>query len=657
MFMHVKLLNGYPSTLTYQIPLGWPTDDLVGSLVKVPLQKRTEIALVQEVFKEFLNPVSFTIREAHARELLPNDILYQPFIRKLSSYYALDSLYFYQRVHSFLKEKEHATVSHQERSTTESPASTLTEEQQAIVSTIGPVIKEPCYYPALLHGVTGSGKTEVYKKLIIEAHQAGKSVLFLCPEVSLAVQFTALFKKQLPHFISLYSFHSATSVTEKRALWKALFSQQPLLIVGVHLPVMLPIPTLGLIIIDEEHEIGFQEKKHPKIYTKEAALLRAQLYAIPIILGSATPSLASLYKVQNKEWHFFELKKRFAGSFPTITFVKLSNKQKRKSFWISRELEQAIRDRLAKKEQIIIFLNRRGYSFFIQCKECGFIPHCLHCSVSLTLHQDSKLMCHYCNYTLISPASCSGCKAPESAFIKKGIGTQQIVTLLEKLFPEARIARADVDTTVNKKRWQETLHKFEAGAIDILVGTQTITKGYHFPRVTLVGVLWADINLSIPFYNAAETTLQQLIQVAGRAGRQTHESNVIIQALIDHPIFTYLHEIDYTQFYEYEIKHRNELSYPPCTRFVEIELKNNNETVLEREADQLAQTILNTIEHLKQAVTLLGPAQPPVHKVKNTYSRKIYLKSASIQELIKLYRSINRKLYTSSLFFTPNPLS
>ncbi len=659
MFMHVKLLNGYSHTLTYQVPDNWSLDNLVGSLVQVPLQKRIEFAVVQKVFKNLTESVSFTIRPAHARETLPDDTLYFQFISKVSAYYVVDSLHFYKRVHLFLKEKENETPVISAHEHTETTELTLTHEQQRIVDSLVPIIQQPTYYPALIHGVTGSGKTEVYKKLILEAHAQGKSVLFLSPEVSLAVQFTSIFKKSLPS-LSIYSFHSATSIKEKRALWSQLLHKQPLLIVGVHLPVMLPLANLGLIIIDEEHEVGYQEKKHPKMNTKEAALMRAQLYQIPIVLGSATPSLSSLYNVKHRGWHLFELKKRFAGAFPSLTVVKLSqkqNKQKRKNFWISQELEVAIADRLAKKEQIIIFLNRRGYSFFLQCKECGFIPHCPQCSVSLTVHYNIHLLCHYCSYTSSISSFCTNCKARETALLKKGIGTQQIVSILEKLFPQARIERADLDTTINKKKWQQTMHNFESGAIDILVGTQTITKGYHFPRVTLVGILWADINLSIPFYNASETTLQQLIQVAGRAGRQSAESLVIVQTMIEHKLFNYLQELEYPRFYEYEIEHRTALSYPPSMRLAEIELKHENEKLIEHESITIAQSLSHTIKEQKLSVALLGPAQPPVHKIKNIYSRKIYLKSPSIAELVSLYRTINKEHYSSALFFTPNPLS
>ena len=407
--------------------------------------------------------------------------------------------------------------------------------------------------------------------------------------------------------------------------------------------------------IDEEHDIGFQEKKHPRVNTKEAALLRAQLSSIPLIAGSATPSISSLYNVEQRGWHTFSLTKRFSGAFPTVRVIKLTEQKQRRYFWFSKELEEAIKAQLLKKEQTIIFLNRRGFSFFIQCKSCGFIPQCVHCSVSLTLHNDNKLLCHYCAYTIPVLEACTQCNA--GTFLKKGIGTQQVVTLLEKMFPHASIARADLDTTVNKKQWTQTLKDFEEGRTDILVGTQTITKGYHFPKVTLVGILWADINLSIPYYNAAEVTLQQLIQVSGRAGRQSADSMVIVQTMINHPLFQFITEQHYPQFYHTELKNRRLVNYPPCVRFAEIELKHEDEAVVIKEAALMAHEINSFIERGKKKMVLLGPSEPPVQKIKNIWSRKIYLKALTMQEILAAYASINKSAFKSLIGFTPNPLS
>jgi primosomal protein N' (replication factor Y) len=412
---------------------------------------------------------------------------------------------------------------------------------------------------------------------------------------------------------------------------------------------------------------------------------------IPILMGSATPSIASLYNAKTKGWHFFELHKRFAGTFPEIKTVLLTNKERRTNFWITKELEKAIADRLSKKEQTIIFLNRRGYSFFVQCKDCSFIFECTACSVSLTLHNNTIqsnipsspfgameakgrmetslltpkgvpsrrtdldiLSCHYCGRSESLPNACPTCKGKDS-LLKKGIGTQQVVMILEKLFPHARIGRADMDISSKKKLWQQTMNDFEQGAIDILVGTQTITKGFHFPNVTLVGILWADLNLHFPVYNAGETSLQQLIQVAGRAGRTRPNSTVIVQTMVQHPIFNFLSETDYLKYYEYELNNRVTVGYPPFVRLVEIELKNTNEERIEYESMQLAQSLAQSIAKNKCAIRILGPAKPPVAKIKNTHSRKIYLKSNSISQLIQLFKSIELQKFSSHIFFTPNP--
>lgn len=657
MFIQVKLLNGFPEPLLYKVPEEWPQANLKGSLVVVPLKQQRQTAWVMEQYAQKPSHITFAIKQAIGLEPFPVDEHYLTFIKQLAAYYCVEPIHFIKRIRHFLAQKEVDLDTIVQRQPTDHQVTMLTSEQQAVCDFIKPRIASPAYTPTVLHGVTGSGKTEIYKQLILEAIAQNKTAMLLLPEVTLAMQFATILRAQLPSAITICSFHSATTPKEKRILWQHLTEQKPLLIIGVHLPVLLPLSNLGIIIIDEEHESGYQEKKHPKINTKEAAILRAHLQNIPLLLGSATPSISSLHQVKTKGWHLFELKKRFAGAFPEIKTVLLTDKKERRNFWISRELELAIKDRLAKKEQTIIFINRRGYSFFVQCKNCSFIFGCPSCSVSLTLHEDESLTCHYCIYNIQLPATCTSCKKNSDQFIKKGIGTQQAVTILEKLFPHARIARADLDTTLKKKLWQEIVTDFHKGSIDILVGTQTITKGYHFPKVTLVGILWADLNMNFPVYNAGETTLQKLIQVAGRAGRQSHESLVIMQAMADYPLFSYLNEQRYREFYDKEIATRQEVLYPPCIRLAEIEMKHTNEKTIDAEADALVNILFETIEKEKLNVTLLGPSKPPVHKIKSAHMRKIYLKSPHINELIKLFASIKKSHFDCQIFFTPNPLN
>jgi len=659
MFIQVQLLKGYQQPLLYAVPAQWEHTDLVGALVRVPFRTSVVSAVVIEQMNNKPADATFAIKAAHALEPFPHDLAYHRFIEQLSNYNQIDPIHCVKRMRQFLLQKE--VVETEEPIAQEAQPFTnkvtLTEQQQAVCDYLAPYVNNGAFVPTVLHGVTGSGKTEVYKELIVQAVNLQKTVLLMLPEVTLAVQFYNLLKKQLPHDFPITTFHSGTSTKEKKQLWEQLLAKKPMLIIGVHLPILLPIANLGLIIVDEEHEVGYQEKKHPKINSKEAALLRAQVSKIPVLLGSATPSIATLHNVHTKGWKLFALTTRFSGAFPTIETVLLNDKKQRRSFWISQQLENAIRDRLRKKEQTIIFINRRGFSFFVQCKQCSFIFNCRNCSVSLTLHENNQLHCHYCGLNQQQPSTCSQCSAPESEFLKKGIGTQQVVTILQRLFPQAAIGRADMDTTTKKVAWQKTMHDFQAGTIDILVGTQTITKGFHFPNVTLVGILWADLNLNMPMFNASETTLQQLIQVAGRAGRQRQHSTVIVQTMADHPVFNYLNEIDYVKFYEMEMANRREVGYPPDNRLAEIELKHTDELVIDRDAAALMQALLTISQERQMSVRILGPAKPPVHKVKNCHARKIYLKAQNFKTIHELYQAIKNKRLKSKIFFTPNPLS
>lgn len=657
MYVTVRLLNGFQQPLTYKIPAGWPSRPHVSDIISVPLQKRKELAYVTTILEQFdPSQENFKIKEALEQQPLPNDPTYKIFIQQLARYYCVSELSFYKRFAQYLETTQSDTSAIPVSDFISDTALSLTPAQKQVSREIDAIFEKQEFQPILLHGVTGSGKTEIYKHAAQKIIAQGNNVLLLLPEVSLAVRFTQIFKEYFKERAPVFSFHSATSKTEKKALWQHMYTHNPAIIIGVHLPLLLPIPRLGCIIIDEEHDVGYQEKKIPRIHTKEAALMRAQLMKIPVILGSATPSISSLYNVEHKGWKLLQLTERFRGAFPKVQIVQLDKKNK-KSFWISTELHDAVRDRLARNEQAIIFLNRRGHSFFVQCFGCDYIFNCSSCSVSLTFHEPNILACHYCGIKKNVPPACPSCKEPEKQFLKKGIGTQQVVTLLQKLFPQATIARADLDSTVNKKKWQQIVNDMHAKKIDILVGTQTITKGYHFPQVTLVGILWADSNIHFPFYAAAETTLSQLIQVAGRAGRETHNGLVIMQTITQHPIFSYINEEYYLKFYEYERAYRQELHYPPYVRFAEIELRHENEQTVARDALACAEFIEKITAEKALGITLLGPAQPIVHKIQNIFIQKIYLKSESIKEIIFAYHQISRLPISSKHYFTPNPLA
>lgn len=643
MYAFVKLLNGFQQELVYHIPLSIDPATLRHRIIQVPLQKRTELALVMRVVTQPIQ-ASFEIKQIDKIVSFPYDEQYQPFIAAVARYHQIDQISLLRRLQQFIKTESAEIIT--ESLSTSTGAAQLSKEQLQVVHEVAADIDVQRYQATLLHGVTGSGKTEVYCALMRHAIAASKSVIFCAPEISLAAALQQRIAARLPD-IPVLSFHSGTATAERKKLWNLLLQGTPCIIVGVHVPVLLPLSNLGLIIVDEEHEVGYQEKKHPKLNSKEVALLRAHRYKIPILLGSATPSLHSLYSVQHRGWRFCQLLKRFSGSLPTVRVVLL-DKQRRQHFFVSDQLKSAIDLRLQRKEQTILFLNRRGYSFFVQCESCDKVTECVNCSVSLTLHEDGILRCHYCAYTQAFVGNCATC---QSEMVKRGIGTQQLVQIIKKMFPHARVERADLDVSTTKK-WRKVLGDFQSGEIDILVGTQTIAKGHHFPNVTLVGVIWADVNAHVPMYNAQEVALAQLLQVIGRAGRAEKPGEAILQTIQNLQIYNYLSEEDYPKFYTDECATREMLSYPPCGRLVELELIHEREDVVDRDARVLA-TRLRAVENIQ----VLGPALPPVAKLKNAFRRRLYIKATDMASIISVCERVDRSGIRSHLYFTPNPLS
>lgn len=650
MYIEVKLLNNFNKLLTYAIPESWPQKPIIGSIVTVPLKSTEQLAMVQKILVKKPN-AKFEIRDALELEVLPDDKNYFTYLEKLAGYYNLEPINFLMRLKSFIhtnSEEIDARISTEELEI----KNQLSEEQQKIYESLVCDVIENKFSASLIYGVTGSGKSEIYKKLIEAAISQDKSAIFILPEVSLALEFERKFRAYFGNSIDIFSFHSGTSQKDKKQLWNFLLNNRPVLIVGVHQPVFLPIFNLGLIIVDEEHETGYQEKKHPRINSKEAALIRAKEYGIPIILGSATPSLTSFYNVEMGRWKLFELRERFRGKFSEIKVVELlKDKVGRKNFWISSELEKAIHLRLLKKEQVIIFLNRRGFSFFIQCEDCGAISSCKNCDVSLTLHSDNMLRCHYCEYFCGMPELCSECSSVK--FLKKGLGTQQVVSILEKLYLGAKIGRMDLDVSANKKKSQQLIQDFESNQIDILVGTQSVTKGYNFPNVTLVGVIWGDLDLSLPIYNAYETTVQKLIQVAGRAGRFDKPGQVIVQVLSQNSnLDKYVHEKDYISFIKKELKQREIFEYPPYVRLFELEVRNTSEASLNKDVLKIVE-VLNSCDEI---FNLLGPVNPPVSRVNKVYRKIFYIKVSDYRIMNKIYSKISAEKISSLFFMTVNPL-
>jgi len=651
-YARVLLLNACNKLLTYTIPHEMQATVNAGSIVRVPVHTRYEYAIVHTVADTPTEDIDH-IKPISCEHATSHDPHYVTYLDRLCTYYAIDKRILFRRIRQSRNHK-HVSIPQQNMTDTadHSTDTPLNAEQQHVVEHMSPYIHHPQFCPALLHGVTGSGKTHVYTALARECLSNGTACIWLAPETTLALQLEQRIRSEAPD-IPCYSFHSATSQRDKQAAWKAIYQQEPCIIIGVHIPVLLPLPHLGCIIVDEEHDPGFQEKKHPKIHSKEAAILRAQAYGIPIVMGSATPSMQSLYNTEKGVWTYYALRHRYNGAIAPISIAYLTHtqKEKRRHFWITKQLENGIRNRLERGEQVIIFLNRRGYNFFIRCGTCGYTFCCTHCSVSVTPHNTKTVQCHYCHRSWPEPHYCTSCQADSSHFIRKGIGTQQTTTILQDIFPEARIARADLDTTVHKKKWQSTLDAFTRGDVDILVGTQSITKGYDFPNVTLVGLVWADINLGMPVYNTAERTLQQILQVAGRAGRHDKESHVIAQVMLDHPLLAYAHEDHYQSYYQYEMDFRKELGYPPCGRFAAIELRHTDAHTVERDARAVHQQLAQSLQPYSH---VLGPTQPTVSRIQGVHIRMIYIKSRTFNAIYTGYQHITRSQIASDMFLNPN---
>ena len=476
--------------------------------------------------------------------------------------------------------------------------------------------------PVLLHGVTASGKTEIYISLIKEALTKHKRALFLLPEIALTTQ---LINRLRVHFTVAVN-HSRFSPAERMAAWReALESDQPLLVLGARSALFMPLPDLGLIIVDEEHESSFKQyEPSPRYHARDAAVWMAADRNCPIVLGSATPSLESTFNARKGRYALVELFKRFhTAPLPELEVVDMVGAKQRKEIKgnFSIELIDAMRETLNKKESIILFQNRRGFSTFQQCQTCGHVEGCTRCDISLTYHKGvQKLKCHYCGYSVPPVMKCSSCGG--ESVLHKGFGTEQIAEEAAELFPKANVKRMDLDTTRGKHAFSELIHSVENGEVDILVGTQMVTKGLDFDRVGLVGIMSADNLLSYPDFRANERAFQVIEQVSGRTGRRTSKGRVVIQSnKPQHAILQMAINHDYKGMVDKELVVRQEFAYPPFVRLITITLKHRDNKLLERAAAAFAKNLRSKIGD-----RFLGPEYAPIARLKNLYQMQIIIK-------------------------------
>jgi primosomal protein N' (replication factor Y) len=522
----------------------------------------------------------------------------------------------------------------------------LNAEQRAALDAVFEAIENPAEAkPILLHGVTGSGKTEVYLQGLRRALEAGKTALVLVPEISLTPQTVERFKSRFSDIQSLVAvLHSHLSEGERHDEWHKIHSGGARIVIGARSAVFAPLENLGLIVVDEEHENSYKQEEAPRYHARDVAVYRAALEKCAIVLGSATPSLESYYNAKSGKYRLIEMPSRIDDrGMPLIRVVdmRLQNRQKGQQQVLSALLCAAIERRLAEGQQTILFLNRRGYSSALLCLACGHVAQCPHCSVALTYHRDDeRIRCHLCGHAEAAPRKCPSCKDP--GIRHSGFGTQKVEESVRKVFPAAKVARMDADSMSRKGSYREALDRFQARKIDILVGTQMIAKGLHFPNVTLVGIVNADTGLHMTDFRAGERTFQLLTQVAGRAGRGEAEGEVLVQTFTPaHPSIQHARHHDFAWFLEHESEFRRVFEHPPYLRFVLITVRGDHEERTQFTAQTLGRRLREAVD---EGVTVAEPSPAPLARVKGEYRFHLALKGASALRMSRSIKAVLAKL-------------
>ena len=476
----------------------------------------------------------------------------------------------------------------------------------------------------LLHGITGSGKTEIYIDLIRKALEGGSQVLYLLPEIALTTQIVQRLKKIFGSTMGVY--HSKFSDNERVEVWNGVLMGKFKFVVGVRSSIFLPFDNLGLIIVDEEHDSSYkQHDPAPRYHARDVAMVMAQLHHAKVLLGSATPSVESYYQTTQGKYGLVTLGERFGESqLPTIEFANVALEKQRKTNKgeFTSHLLQAIKETISKKEQVILFQNRRGYSPMIQCQDCAWVPKCINCAVSLTYHQYRHAMiCHYCGYREDLPNQCPTCSSKRIQTL--GYGTEKLEEELKLFFPDAKVQRMDLDTTRSKSGYENIIEGFERGETDILVGTQMVTKGLDFDQVSLVGVFDADRMMHFPDFRSHERAFQLTTQVSGRSGRRAKKGTVVIQTSNpDHPLFSYVIKNDVVGFIQSEIADRKEHAYPPFSRLIAITIKHIDKKLCIESAEAFTTAAKAGLKGIK----VMGPGEPMISKIRNEYLMSILLK-------------------------------
>lgn len=523
----------------------------------------------------------------------------------------------------------------------------LSEEQKLIREEVLSRYDEGKRETYLIHGITGSGKTEVYLSLIQGMIERGKQCIVLIPEIALTYQTLLRFYKRFGDRVSV--MNSSLSQGEKFDQCERARKGELDVIIGPRSALFVPFPNLGMIVMDEEHEPSYKSESMPKYHAREVAEYLAGMKGADLVLGSATPSLEAYHRAEKGEYRLFTLTKRLTGgSLPEVNIVDLREELREGNRSIfSRSLQEKIKDRLLRKEQTMLFLNRRGYAGFVSCRACGYVIKCPHCDVSLSQHLGGKMVCHYCGYEMIQPTKCPSCSSPYILGFKAG--TQQIEEQLYKCFPGIKVLRMDADTTRNKDSYEKILTAFSSGEADVLVGTQMIVKGHDFPNVTLVGVLAADLSLNDHDYRAGERTFQLLTQAVGRAGRGEVPGEAVIQTYRpEHYSIIQAAKQDYCAFYEEEMVYRELGDYPPASHMMAMLIT----AAEEKRGEALASAVARLAAEEKDiedgaGLRIIGPAKASIGKVNEIYRFVVYCKSSDYRKLISVKNRVEQYINDS----------
>ncbi|MFC4780585.1 primosomal protein N' [Eubacterium multiforme] len=642
-FLRTKTLCKYIDAIRVLIPTG---------LTKgLKSKKKNVIKFLKELDEDFKNKDKYNKLIEFIKE---NDSIFSK--AELSKEYGFSTYVINKSIEKeFLEVEEKVVHRFNKRVYEEDNLKELTEEQRKAIIKIENTDKKGI----LLKGVTGSGKTEIYMNLVQKALNKGEGAIVLVPEISLTPQMIERFKGRFGEDVAL--FHSKLSEGERFDEWYRVKEGNCRLVVGARSAIFLPVNNLGLIIIDEEHEGTYKSEHNPKYNTKDVAEFLSVIKGCKYILGSATPSVESFADAMVSKLELIELNNRIDNKpLPTMEIVDMREELKVKNLsMFSRKLYKEMKEALDKKEQIILFLNRRGFSTFISCRSCGYVFKCDKCDIAMTYHKNGYLVCHYCGRTEKQVKVCPKCKSKYVKFF--GAGTEKVENEVKKYFKDARILRMDADTTRSKDSYERIYNSFKNGEADILIGTQMITKGLDFKGITLVGVLAADMSLNIPDYRAGERTFQLITQVAGRAGRGDKEGKVIIQTYNpDHPSLKYVVNNDYKDMFKEEIGIRKNMGYPPFGKILLIRGISKEEEKLKKFMNSLGEEIKKI---LNDEINILGPTQCIVGKIKDKYRWQILIKGKITDELAKKIKDrlyeMNKSVYNEiriNIDINPNNL-